>query len=177
MATRDKSKSLQQAASTMFVLMTILPLLVFTWTLHTLDVLQRNEAQIGLALSLVLALSGFFILRSTMGRLSQLTQALSRAVERRPDLPRVPLPEHKAAAVAPGIGSIGEFEDMTATMAALWKREALSHIGRQVSVSVVRATEPLSGTLKEVSASGLLLERDGKEIAVNYQRISGIEVQ
>jgi hypothetical protein len=177
----DRSKTLQQAASTIFVLTAVLPLLVFMWTLHTLGVLHSPTAQVGLGLSLVFALTGFFILRATMSRLSEFTRALTKAAESkvqgRPPGPRVERPSNRKAVATPAVGAISEFGDMSATIASLWSREAAPHIGRPVLVSIVRATEPLAGTLKEVTEEGLLLEQNGREVAVGYQRISGIEAQ
>jgi HAMP domain-containing protein len=198
----DRAKTLQQAASTIFVLTAILPLLVFMWTLYRLNVLGTPAAQIGLGLSLALALLGFFILRSTMARLSEFTRALTKVAEARaqarppaaqpagqpgvsfpapaPPVGRLPQVERlmdKKAAVAPAVGAISEFGDMTAAIASLWSREAIPHVGRPVLISVVRATEPLAGLLKEVTDEGLLLEREGKQVAVSYHRISGIEPQ
>jgi HAMP domain-containing protein len=202
----DRAKTLQQAASTIFVLTAILPLLVFMWTLYRLNVLSTPAAQIGLGLSLALALLGFFILRSTMARLSEFTRALTKVAEARAQarppaaqpaaqpagqpgvsfpapappvghLPQVERLMDKKAAVAPAVGAISEFGDMTAAIASLWSREAIPHVGRPVLISVVRATEPLAGLLKEVTDEGLLLEREGKQVAVSYHRISGIEPQ
>jgi len=42
-------------------------------------------------------------------------------------------------------------------------------------VSIVRATEPLTGTLTEVTSDGLIMDRDGREVAIGYARIAGIE--
>ncbi len=170
----DRSHSLLQAASTIFVLTTVLPLLIFTWTLYTLDGLGRDTAQIGLGLSLVISLTGFLILRSIMAQLSELSRGLARAAGDQ-GTPSRPQPPGPVAAMAPGIGAIDEFDEMTATMAALWQREAVAHVGHQVRVSLVRAPEPISGTLQELTSSGLLLNRHGEEITIAYQHISGIE--
>ena len=72
----EPSRSLQQTASVLFVLMAVLPLLIFTWLLYRLDALSRHEAQIGLAVSLVLALAGFVIFRSLMRQLSDFVTAM-----------------------------------------------------------------------------------------------------
>jgi hypothetical protein len=171
----DRSSSLLQAASTIFVLMTLLPLLIFTWTLYRLDSLGSDSAQIGLGLSLLISLTGFFVLRSLMTQLSELSRGLVRAAGEQRTPSRPPPTAPAAAAVAPGIGAIDQFDEMAATMAALWQREAVAHVGHPVLVSVVRAPEPITGTLQELTSSGLVLMRDGDQIKISYQHIAGIE--
>ena len=82
MATVSKPSSLQQAASAVFAVTTVVPLLVFVWTLHRLGALSRLQSQVGLGLALGIALLGFYIFRRLMGRMSELIQGLGRAVER-----------------------------------------------------------------------------------------------
>jgi hypothetical protein len=157
----------------LFVLMAVLPLLIFTWLLYRLDALGRYEAQIGLAVSLVLALAGFVIFRNLMAQLSDFVKVMSRAAAS-PD-PRQAPPPSVALVATPGIGSIAELADLTATMGAMWAREAAPHVGHPVVISVVRASEPLSGTLTEVTNDGVIVERDGAEVAIGFARIAGIE--
>ncbi|HEV8614026.1 MAG TPA: hypothetical protein VGU22_00900 [Methylomirabilota bacterium] len=177
----DGSKSLQQAASTIFVVTAMMPLLVFMWTLHTLGVLHRQAAQVGLGLSLVFALLGFFVLRATMRRLTEFTRSLTNVAEPSAQALQqaagVEGPPDRTAEAAPAVGPISEFGELTAVIASLWSREAFPLIGRPVVVSIVRASEPLVGTLKEVNQTGLLLEQNGQDLAISYQRVSGIEPQ
>ena len=74
-----RTRSLQQAASIVFVLTTVLPLLIFVWVLHSLDAMGHLHAQIGIVLSLVIAMLGFAILRTVMRRASDALHALVRA--------------------------------------------------------------------------------------------------
>jgi hypothetical protein len=75
------SNTLRQAASAVFALTAVVPLLLFVWTVHQLGALGKTQAQIGLALALVVALGGFFLFRMLMGRMSDLIQAVGRVVE------------------------------------------------------------------------------------------------
>jgi len=75
------ARTLRQAAAGVFAVTTIVPLLIFVWTLYRLDALYQSYAQIGLALALALALLGFQVFRVLMGRMSNLIQALGRVVE------------------------------------------------------------------------------------------------
>jgi hypothetical protein len=89
-----RTRSLQQAASIVFVLTTVLPLLIFVWVLHSLDAMGRLHAQIGIVLSLVISMLGFAILRTVMRRASDALHALVRATAH--DAPVVRTATHNA---------------------------------------------------------------------------------
>ncbi len=80
MATSPRPNSLQQAASAVFAVTTVVPLLIFVWTLHRLGSLSRLQSQIGLGLALGIALLGYYIFRRLMGQMSELIRGLGRAV-------------------------------------------------------------------------------------------------
>ena len=80
MANAPRPNSLQQAASAVFAVTTVVPLLIFVWTLHRLGSLSRLQSQIGLALALGTALLGYYIFRRLMGQMSELIRGLGRAV-------------------------------------------------------------------------------------------------
>ena len=110
----SRQQGLRQAAAIIFALVAVVPLLVFAWTLHNLDVIKRTEAQVGLALSLAVALLGFWMFRVMLSRMSEIVQALVAAVEqanraRRPSQPEPhPAPARAAApagAPAPANGA------------------------------------------------------------------------
>ena len=81
MAGVSKPGSLQQAASAVFAVTTVVPLLVFVWTLHRLGALSHVQSQVGLGLALGIALLGFYIFRRLMGQMSQLIHGLGRVVQ------------------------------------------------------------------------------------------------
>jgi len=64
-----------------FGVTTVVPLLIFVWTLHRIGALVRIESQMGLGLALAIALLGYYIFRRLMGRMSQLIQGLGRVVQ------------------------------------------------------------------------------------------------
>jgi hypothetical protein len=82
MPTAPRPNSLQQAASAVFAVTTVVPLLIFVWTLHRLGSLSRPQSQLGLGLALGIALLGYYIFRRLMGQMSDLIRGLGRAVER-----------------------------------------------------------------------------------------------
>lgn len=80
MPTSPRPNSLQQAASAVFAVTTVVPLLIFVWTLHRLGELSRVQSQLGLGLALGIALLGYYIFRRLMGQMSELIRGLGRAV-------------------------------------------------------------------------------------------------
>jgi hypothetical protein len=54
----------------------VIPLLLFTYTLYSLNQLRLTEAQMGLGTALVCALVGLFIFSNLMGRLSEVLRYL-----------------------------------------------------------------------------------------------------
>jgi hypothetical protein len=82
MPTPPRPNSLQQAASAVFAVTTVVPLLIFVWTLHRLGSLSRLQSQVGLGLALGTALLGYYIFRRLMGQMSELIRGLGRVVDR-----------------------------------------------------------------------------------------------
>src|SRR5499426_4899298 len=81
MPTAPRPNSLQQAASAVFAVTTVVPLLIFVWTLHRVGSLSLVQSQVGLGLALGIALLGYYIFRRLMGRMSSLIQGLGRVVQ------------------------------------------------------------------------------------------------
>jgi hypothetical protein len=78
---RTKQRSLQQAASVIFAIVAVVPLLILAWTLHALGVARSPQAQFALALALGISLLGFWMFRSLLSRMAQVVQTLTVAVE------------------------------------------------------------------------------------------------
>jgi hypothetical protein len=235
MATSPRPNSLQQAASAVFAVTTVVPLLIFVWTLHRLGSLSRLQSQVGLGLALAIALLGYYIFRRLMGQMSELIRGLGRAVgtrspaesrlsaagaqDRAPGLvaeykppvlaaqphaapsataprPAAPAPAPaRVAAVAPaaasaqtveieaprpqgipGLGMIQEVDDLSRAMAKLWMGEAMAYKDRRVALSIMNSRVPITGTLVDVTSEGLLVDQDGgKQVAVSFSRLSGID--
>jgi hypothetical protein len=75
-AAKTRTYTLRRASSVVFALISILPLLLFAYTLYALDVLHHNVAQIGLGSALVLSMIGFYIYSVMMSRLSDILRDL-----------------------------------------------------------------------------------------------------
>jgi hypothetical protein len=67
---RTKQRSLQQAASVIFAIVAVVPLLILAWTLHALGAIRSPEAQFALALALGISLLGFWMFRSLLSRMA-----------------------------------------------------------------------------------------------------------
>jgi hypothetical protein len=200
---KSQQQGLQQAASVIFALVAVVPLLIFAWTLNTLGAVGRTQAQVGLGLALAVALLGFWIFRSLLGRMAAVVQALTAVVEQTSRAPRAAAPASSEApaptsmealaarvpgllAIAPsvgpdpgsgvaGIGMIRELSEVVRTMDALWYREATAHLNQRVQISVANRREPLVGTLVEATADGLILEQPDGTVPVSYGRVTAID--
>lgn len=100
-AKKARTYTLRRASSIVFALISVLPLLLFAYTLYALDVLQHHIAQIGLGSALVLTMIGFYIYSSMMSRLSDILRDLESA-EAEPPLPAAPQGPVVTMAVEPG---------------------------------------------------------------------------
>ena len=111
---------LREAASTIFALTAILPLLVFVYFMWRFDLLGSIEAQIGIFFALAIALLGFALFRRLTQRVADLGRALGQALT-------VPGAGKKAAAAAvvpvarassgataavPGLGQVNEIGEI-----------------------------------------------------------------
>ena len=94
---KTKQQGLQQAASVIFALVAVVPLLIFAWTLHALGAIRSTQAQLSLGVALAVALLGFWMFRSLLGRMAEVVQALAAALEQASRLRLAP-----ALANAPG---------------------------------------------------------------------------
>jgi hypothetical protein len=72
---------------------------------------------------------------------------------------------------------IQEVDDLSRAMAKLWMGEAIIYKGRRVAVSIMNSRVPVTGTLVDVTLEGLLVDQDGgKQVAVSFPRLSGIDL-
>jgi hypothetical protein len=92
---KGRTYTLRNAASIVFALTAVIPLLLFTYTLYLLDQLGQTQAQLGLSVALACALVGLFIFSNLMGRLAEVL----RFVET-----QSPAPESTGAPAEAGAG-------------------------------------------------------------------------
>jgi hypothetical protein len=160
---RKKSQTLQYAASVVFALVAVIPLLMFTYTLVRLNALRDLQNQI--------ALTGFGILRLMVTRMSTLLNAVSQAAEQG----AAPASAAAKDLEVPGIGPIQEFDQIAEMLWSISKAKAEPYLGQRVLVSVRNSRRPIAGTVLEVTNDGVLLQENGREVGISYRRISAIE--
>lgn len=95
-----RTYTLRNAASVVFALTGVIPLLIFVWTLHRLERLRETDALVGLGLALFFVLIGGFIFATLMSKLSEVLRYLEESGEETVEAP-TPAPE---ATQAPGAG-------------------------------------------------------------------------
>ena len=72
----SRTYTLRNAASIVFALTAVIPLLLFTYTLYLLGQLGQFQAQMGLGVALACALVGLFIFSNLMARLAEVLRFL-----------------------------------------------------------------------------------------------------
>src|ERR671918_488576 len=97
-AAKTRQHGLQQAASVIFALVAVVPLLIFAWTLHALGAIRSTQAQLSLGLALAVALLGFWMFRSLWGGRGEVVRPLTAAVEQASRIRRPPAPTITGAA-------------------------------------------------------------------------------
>ena len=71
---------LREAASTIFALTAILPLLILVYFMWRFGLLESTEAQLGIFLALIIALLGYVLFRRLTSRVAELGRALGQVV-------------------------------------------------------------------------------------------------
>ncbi|MBI2207007.1 MAG: hypothetical protein HYU41_24500 [Candidatus Rokubacteria bacterium] len=202
---REAARSLQQAASTIFVLMGLMPFLIFLYAAHLLGAINDLRVQLALALALAISMLGFAVLLTTMRKTSAALQMLVKAEMPRYAAPRAPgaaaeaPPAPKPAAertssspvqmgastkasaaaaadIAPAIGQIKELRDAAEAVGRRWRAEAERLMGRAVRVGVQNFDQPETGILSRITDDGLILEQAGQEFGVLWRFVSSIEL-
>ena len=106
---------LREAASTIFALTAILPLLVFVYFMWRFELLESTEAQVGIFCALSIALLGYVLFRRLTQRVADLGRALGQAVaapgERKSAAP-ASAAKGSATAAVPGLGQVNEIGEI-----------------------------------------------------------------
>jgi signal transduction histidine kinase/CheY-like chemotaxis protein len=93
-----RGTNLRRAASVVFALVAVLPLLLSVYLLSRANLLQYTETQVGLLLALAIAVLGFAVFRRTVGQVARLAQDLQATPARAP----------AGAAPVPALGQVTE---------------------------------------------------------------------
>jgi len=100
---KSKQQGLQQAASVIFALVAVVPLLILAWTLHAVGAIRSTQAQLSLGLALAVALLGFWMFRSLLVRMAEVVKALAAALEQASSVRRAPAPAAAGGTPAPTV--------------------------------------------------------------------------
>jgi signal transduction histidine kinase len=96
--------SLREAASVVFALVALLPILLMVYLLSRHDLMRSGEAQIGLAAAVAVSILGFLVFRRMMDQISALAQGFIAPTEAKAEtLRRV-----ERASAVPGLGEVTE---------------------------------------------------------------------
>ena len=179
-ATGPPAYTLRRVASIALSLASVIPLLLFVYTVLDLGVIDRTTAQVTLLLALGSTAVGTYIFWVMLARLSTMLREATAVGEATPRSAQDAEPGAAGEAhfEIPGIGHVGEvhaFLTPIEDLGTVWRAEAEPHVGRRVLISVMNAADPIGGVLTQVADDGLLLDRDGKRVGITYRRISAIE--
>ena len=102
-----RAMSLREAASVVFALVAILPLLILVYLLSHASLLRQTEAQLGIFLAVTVSILGFLVFRRLVGQITALAQGLTmpHPAAARPALPSL--------APVPGLGQVAEISQVT----------------------------------------------------------------
>jgi hypothetical protein len=200
---KGRTYTLRNAASIVFALTAVIPLLLFTYTLYLLGQLGESQAQLGLGVALGCALVGLFIFSNLMGRLAEVLRFLegqpaggapADATDAGRSTPAVAPAGNGPDApwggpgglLIPGLGTITAASRASAAarhaagifdevQKTMWQAEAQRHLGRRVLITVKNSPDPIAGSLAQIAEDGVLLEQDDQRVAVSYLRITNID--
>lgn len=175
----------RQAASTIFALGSILPLLLFVYFMWRLDMMRSIELQIGLLLALVLAVLGFVLFRRLTDRITDLGSSLGLAA--------IPADGglQPPAITVPGLGQVSEITEIAQAFSGMLAqlRESTSRLENlvfmlgtlndmvEMAAKIPKVEDLLSHvlerTMRAVSAtvgSIMLLDRERQTLRVAVSR-------
>ncbi len=110
-----RTYTLRRASTVVFALVSVLPLLLFAYTLHALNVLHHTIAQIGLGSALALSMMGFYIYSVMIARLSDVLREIevhgtSASLPAPPHAPVVTMAVEPSPGIPPALGHAGNAE-------------------------------------------------------------------
>src|SRR6266851_49391 len=101
---RSRTMSLREAASVVFALVALLPILLLVYLLSRHELMHSTEAQVGLLAAIGVSILGFVVFRRMMDQISALSRGFIAPTEAKPEtLRRV-----ERASAVPGLGEVTE---------------------------------------------------------------------
>src|SRR5437016_6468562 len=99
----SKAMSLREAAAVIFVLVAVLPLMLFVAFLSVSDLITKTEAQFAAFMAVIIACLGFVVFRRLVDQLARLAREVNL-----PLLPDEPLPDATQPGRVPALGQVAE---------------------------------------------------------------------
>ncbi|HEY7435550.1 MAG TPA: ATP-binding protein [Methylomirabilota bacterium] len=103
---RSRTMSLREAASVVFALVALLPILLFVYLLSRHELLHSTEAQLGLLAAVAVSILGFLVFRKMVDQIAQLAQGFLAPNEVKADTLR--RADRVATTAVPGLGEVTE---------------------------------------------------------------------
>ena len=136
---RHRGMSLREAASVVFALSALLPILLAVYLFSRHDLLRDTEAQIGLLAAVAVSILGFVVFRRMMAQISLLAQGFLAPADAKGETLR----QVERAGTVPGLGEVTEIGQV---------RDAFYHMLEGLRVSTQRLEDLVFklGTLNEM---------------------------
>ena len=99
----SKAMSLREAAAVIFVLVAVLPLMLFVAFLSVSDLITKTEAQFAAFMAVIIACLGFVVFRRLVDQIARLAREVNLPV-----LPDEPLPDATEPRRVPALGQVAE---------------------------------------------------------------------
>jgi signal transduction histidine kinase len=99
----SKAMSLREAAAVIFVLVAVLPLMLFVAFLSVSDLITKTEAQFAAFMAVIISCLGFVVFRRLMDQIARLAREVNLPV-----LPDEPLPDATQPGRVPALGQVAE---------------------------------------------------------------------
>src|SRR6266850_2381962 len=99
----SKAMSLREAAAVIFVLVAVLPLMLFVAFLSVSDLISKTEAQFAAFMAVIIACLGYVVFRRLMDQIARLAREVNL-----PILPDEPLPDATRPGRVPALGQVAE---------------------------------------------------------------------
>jgi GAF domain-containing protein len=106
---RRGGMSLREAASVVFGLVAVLPILLLVYLLSRAELLHRTDVQVGLTLAVVVSVLGFLVFRRMVAQIARLAEGLQAPATKGPET----LETDGQLARVPGLGQVTEIGQVT----------------------------------------------------------------
>src|SRR6185295_9920952 len=103
---RSRTMSLREAASVVFALVALLPIMLFVYLLSRHELLHNTEAQLGLLAAVVVSILGFMVFLKMVDQIAQLAQGFLAPSDVKPDALR--RRDRGSTGAVPGLGEVTE---------------------------------------------------------------------